>query len=192
MSVKHAFTDIELATLLNQGSSVAFQILYERYWKKLFVIAAKRLENEDEAEEIVQDIFLNLWRRREAFTLTTGFDNYFSVAVKFEIMDVMRKRVHITAFQKNIQNAYSEADLSTIRELDVQDIQRRLQLTINKLPEKCQLVFKLRQEGLSQKEIAASLNISEKTVEAHLSKARKTLRTAFGSIFMLVALFYLK
>jgi len=61
----------------------------------MFVIASKRLGNEEETEEIVQEIFLNLWRKHENFILTTGFNNYFAIAIKFEVLDVMRKRLSI-------------------------------------------------------------------------------------------------
>ncbi|PTS97327.1 RNA polymerase sigma-70 factor, partial [Pedobacter sp. HMWF019] len=71
------------------------------------------------------------------------------------------------------------------------ELQQKLQLTIQSLPEKCQLVFKLKHEnGYSQKEIAKELQISEKTVEAHLSKARKTLKQSFGKLFSVVMFIY--
>ncbi|EHQ25936.1 RNA polymerase sigma factor [Mucilaginibacter paludis] len=186
------YTDNELAALLREGDHRAFTEIYKRYWKKIYIIASKRLGDENEAEEIVQDIFLNLWRKHADFRLTTGFNNYFAVAVKFEILDVMRKRITASAYDKELLATYAEADLSTLRQLDMQELQQKLQLTVNGLPEKCQLVFRLKHEqGYSQKQIAEKLNISEKTVEAHLSRAKKTMRTAFGSLFSIILFIYL-
>ncbi len=122
--------DQELALHLKQGNSSAFTVIYERYWKQLFIIASKRLGDEDEAEEVVQEIFLNLWRRRETFNLTAGFANYLAVAVKFEIMDAMRKRVHVFKYSQELLHNFKEADESTLKQLDMAELQQKLQLTI--------------------------------------------------------------
>jgi RNA polymerase sigma-70 factor (family 1) len=183
MAVYSNLSEQELSTLLKEGDQYAYTEVYNRYWRKMFVVAHKRLGDQQDAEEIVQDIFVNLWRKRETFVLTTSFQNYFAVAVKFEILDVMRKRAHAAAYEKELGLSYTEEDISTLRELDLYELQERLQLTINLLPEKCQLVFRLKHDkGYSQKHIAEELDISEKTVEAHLSKARKTLKNKFGNL----------
>jgi RNA polymerase sigma-70 factor (family 1) len=185
--------DLELALHLKEGNSSAFTVIYERYWKQLFVIASKRLGDEDEAEEIVQEIFLNLWRRRETFNLTTGFANYLAIAVKFEILDAMRKRAHVSKYNQELGRSFAEADESMLRQMDMSELQQKLQLSIKILPEKCQLVFKLKYEqGYSQKQIADELDISEKTVEAHLSKARKMLRNRLGCLLMIILAIYLR
>jgi len=69
-----AATDMELADLLRAGDDVAFKVIYQKYWDKLLVVAGRRLSDIDEAEEAIQDIFLNLWKRRESFHLKVGFD----------------------------------------------------------------------------------------------------------------------
>lgn len=185
-------SDQELVSLLRDGDHNAFTEIYKRYWKKIYTVASKRLGDDDEAEEIVQDIFLNLWRKHASFYLTTSFNNYFAVATKFEILDVMRKRATTFAYDKELVVTFSEADLSTLRQLDMHELQQKLQLTIKDLPQKCQLVFRLKHEqGYSQKQIAEKLNISEKTVEAHLAKARKTMRGAFGGLFTAILFIYL-
>lgn len=191
MSSYNTFTDYELADLFKTGDRDAFTVIYQRYWKKIFIIACKRLGDAHVAEEIVQEIFLNFWRKRHSFVVTTGFQNYFAVAVKFEILDLMRKKTNADAYKKEITSSYSEADESTLRHLDLMELQQKLQLTIKSLPEKCQLVFNLKHEqGYSQKEIAEELQISEKTVEAHLSKARKTLKQSFGKLFSVIMFIY--
>ena len=191
MGAYSTYTDQELTALLNEGDEQAFTEIYQRFWRKIFVVAHKRLGDQQDAEEIVQELFLNLWRKRATFQLTTGFQNYFAIAVKFEILDVMRKRANIHKYQDELAFSYTEADESTLRNLDVQDLQERLQMSINALPEKCQLVFRLKYEqGYSQKQIAEEMNISEKTVEAHLAKAKKTLKGDFGSLLGIMLFLY--
>lgn len=86
-------TDMELAALLQTGDEGAFKAIYQKYWDKLLVIAGKRLGDIDDAEEAVQEIFLNLWKRRERFELKVGFENYFAVAVKFEVINRLAKKI---------------------------------------------------------------------------------------------------
>lgn len=171
----------ELAALLRAGSEAAFSEIYSRYWDKLYIVARKRLDSEFEGEEIVQEIFCKLWRRREIFQLNKGFNNYFSVAVKFEVINRLQKRERTQALEKNLSQELTELDETTVEQMDFNELKQQLELTIKRLPEKCQLVFRLKhEEGYSQKQIALELDLSEKTVEAHLSKARKTIKDQFG------------
>jgi len=179
-----SYSDQELLSLLREGDATAFRLIYDRYWDKLYVIARKRLNDALEAEEVVQDIFCNLWRKRGYINLVKGFDNYFSIAVKYEVINRMAKMARAADYLKDAASELSELDEGTIQLLDYNQLQEQLQLTIAGLPEKCRLVFTLQQEkGYSQKQIADELDISEKTVEAHLSKARKTLRGHFGNLY---------
>ncbi|QNK61522.1 RNA polymerase sigma-70 factor [Pedobacter sp. PAMC26386] len=174
-------SDHELAALITIDDEAAFNEIYKRYWERLYVAARHRIDDAYEAEEIVQDIFCNLWRKRNTFELIKGFQYYFSVAVKFEVINRMAKKSRETRVKKEVFVLSSAIDESTSDQLDFNELQSQLALTIKILPEKCLLVFKLKhEEGYSQKQIAEELNIAEKTVEAHLSKARKTIRIRFG------------
>lgn len=174
-------TDQELASLLREGNEAVFKILYKRYWDKLYVTASNRLSDYTEAEEVVQDIFLNLWRKRENFTLKMGFDNYFAIAVKFEIINRRAKRAREA--ERNIQIATTKQNIydHPIEYFDLEQLQNQLECTINALPEKCQLVFRMsREDHLTNKKIAEQLSISEKTVEKHKTHALRILKTRFS------------
>ena len=180
-------SDFELSDMLKADNERVFRLLYERYWDKLFVIAKKRLGDNEEAEEVVQEVFCNLWRRRLNIILTKGFDNYFAVAVKYEVINRMAKHAKAAAYERQAALALSEVDQSTIQQLDYHELLRQFDLTVNALPEKCRIVFKLQHEkGYTHQQIANELEISTKTVEAHLSKARKALRGVFGNLLGLL------
>jgi len=183
----NTLTDIELSNLLATEGESVFRVIYERYWDKIYVMASHRLNDKTEAEEVVQDIFCNLWRKRQTLVLTRGFSNYFAVAVKFEVINRLAKKDRATAYEKELARALSQADETLLRQLDYNELQHQFQLTVNALPEKCRIIFKLQHEnGYSLQEIADELNISTKTVESHLTRARKTLRGAFGNFLGLM------
>ena len=84
--------DFELINLLKAGQEAAFRVIYDRHWQRLYTIAYHRLNDSPEAEEIVQDIFCNFWRKRDTIELTKGLDHYFAVAVKFEVINHLVRR----------------------------------------------------------------------------------------------------
>ena len=158
-------------------------MLYERYWHRLYQVARQRLGEAGEAEEVVQDIFCHLWRRRSTLSLNKSFDHYFSIAVKYEIINRLAKRARVTTYHPELAALAAPAGDSLLHEVDYLQLQRRLQSTINALPQKSKLVFQLQHErGFSLQQIAHLLGISVKTVEAHLTKARKTIRGVMGGM----------
>ncbi len=169
--------------MLQVSDSNAFKLIYDRFWNKLLVVAAKRLGSMPEAEEVVQDIFLNLWRKRETFQLKVSFENYLAVAVKFEIINRRAKRV-----RENALHVELESRLPPICDdkgsFDLEYLQQQLEHTVNSLPPKCQLVFRLsRDDDYSNKQIAQELGVTEKAVEKHISKALKALRRRLGNYY---------
>jgi RNA polymerase sigma-70 factor (ECF subfamily) len=180
-------TDPELADLVREGDEAAFKVVYQAYWDKLLAIAGKRLGDINEAEETVQDIFLHLWRRREKFELKVNFEHYFAVAVKFEVINRLAKRSREQqrndAFAKEITIQQLPVDVR----FDVEVLRRELEATIQSLPPKCQLIFRMSREGnVTNKTIAGQLNISEKSVEKHITHALKILKSRFGSRFAII------
>lgn len=178
--------DMELAALLKTGDEGAFKVIYQKYWDKLLVVAGRRLGNVNEAEETLQDIFLNLWKRREKFQLQVSFDHYFAVAVKFEIINRLARR----SKEQQRNNAYAQQSSaeheSPYIRFDLERLQKEVEHTINSLPPKCQLVFRMsRETDLTNQKIAQTLNISEKAVEKHVTTALKTLKSRFGHLFVI-------
>ncbi len=174
-------TDEELVRRLGMDDNHAFRLLYERYWDKLLAHAYIKLHSEQEAEEIVQDAFTGLWRRRSSLLLKNSFYTYISAVVKYEVLRRLASRKVKSDFEKNVIRLYEEADNSTQQWLNYEDLREQIESTIQALPEKCRLVFRLsREEGLSERQIADVLQISPKTVEAHKTRALRALRTSLA------------
>jgi len=184
--------DHRLASLLRAGDPEAFKVIYDRYWDRLLVVAANRLGDVLEAEEAVQDIFLNLWRRRESFELKVSFENYLAVAVKFEVINRRAKRVREETLRLELGALPSPVG-NDKHTFDLEYLQRQLEQTINSLPPKCRLVFRLsRDDDYTNKQIAEQLGISEKAVEKQVTKALKALRERLGKYYSLFAIIYLQ
>ncbi len=168
------YTDQELTALLKQGDHLAFQEVFERYWNKLLAIAYNHTRDKSDAEEIVQEVFVSLWSKCEHVDIL-ALDRYLATAVKFTVFNNYyrkKKRNEDMVNRMPYRESYEIED-----EIAVRFLQEQIDAIVTRLPEKCRLVFKYsREAGLKNHEIAKEMGISEKTVEAHLSKALKTLK----------------
>jgi RNA polymerase sigma-70 factor (ECF subfamily) len=165
--------------LKEKGDRVAFEELYNRYWRKLLVQALIKLRSEVEAEEVVQDVFMDLWERRESIEIRKTFHTYMASCVKYQILTRLALQRKYAAFEQKALLAANDAVNLTEDWLDYETTRRQIEETVQCLPEKCQMVFRLsREEGRSQKEIADALGISTKTVETHIGKALKVIRSS--------------
>lgn len=168
--------DLDLMELLKRDDKEAFTEIYNRYWKKLLLVARNKLERLEDAEEIVQDIFVNLWNRRQEIHISTSLHSYLAVSVKYRVIKTLDKYFNKQNYINNLV-ASNFVDDSTQERLRFNELFGQLNHYVSDLPEKCRLVFRLSRDlGYSQKQIAEELQISEKTVEAHMGKAIKTLR----------------
>jgi RNA polymerase sigma-70 factor (ECF subfamily) len=155
----------------------AFSMLYERYWNKLLAISFNLTNDKSISKEIVQEIFISLWNRRNTLEIN-NLNSYLATAVKFSFFDYIDKerRRRVLASEKfgGIEEAESDPAIEAIF------MKEYLSGLLTTLPEKCRLVVTYsRIHDMSNAAIAEKLNISEKTVEGHLTKGLKILRSNF-------------
>lgn len=175
-------TDVELLKLLAQDSEPAFSELYNRYWKKVMTVALHKTSDVAEAESIIQDIFYALWQRRKDLQINTSFNNYLMASVKYRVIKLLNRQRQQRLYTESLEPEFDILDDSTQQFLDFEELRQRLQTLVGELPETCQLVYRLnKEEGKSYKEISEAMGISEKAVDGHLSRAKKSLRTGLGS-----------
>lgn len=180
-------SDDELIQILKGGEEQAFTELYNRYWKKLFTAAANKLHHLEEAEDIVQQVFVSIWNRREELEIHSSVSSYLAVAVKYRVLKHLNSRFKHKHFSDiAVEEVITElTDDSTQEWLEYNEVNRRLQQVIDALPEKCRLVYEMsRIEGRSHKEIAATMDLSEKTIEWYITKALKSIRTGLKIFFL--------
>ncbi|GGA98724.1 RNA polymerase sigma-70 factor [Puia dinghuensis] len=176
--------DNQLLLLLKSDDEAAFTEIYQRYWRKLFVVVMHRLGNTEEAREIVQDIFCHLWNKRHSLQLDYSLNTYLSAAAKYEVINRLARKDRQQRLQNRLSQNWNEATENTDDQLQFHELQDQLATLVRALPEKCRIVFQLsRDKGYSQKMIASELGIAEKTVEAHLANALRKLRTGLSHLF---------
>jgi RNA polymerase sigma-70 factor (ECF subfamily) len=183
------YEEKDLLYKLQSGSVTAFTTIYNQHWKKMFYLAGNKLQNLAEAEELVQDIFLDLWRRREELKITS-LSSYLSACVKYKVINALAKRNHQERYSLYTSRQPGLlADNTTEERLRLEELQHELMNETEKLPAKCKMVFRLsREQGYTQKQIAIRMGISEKTVESHLSKALRTLRIGLSQFISFIFL----
>lgn len=162
---------------LRKGDSHAFEGIYNEFWESLYVIAYNRLRSREVVEEILQELFTDLWNRKASLTIISSLPAYLHAALKYKVLNY----IHSQKLHKNSSQDHPEyimsVDNSTQEVLAFEELYEQLEIGLEKLPEKCRLVFKMsRNEHKSSKEIAEELDISHRTVQTHIHQAIKFLK----------------
>jgi RNA polymerase sigma-70 factor (ECF subfamily) len=173
------------------GDHHSFKVLYQKYAPKLCGFSRKYLNSDEDAEEIVQEVFLRIWEKRENVDESQSFSSYIFQAAKHRIFNGFRKKVNEQAYLDFVVYANDASSNFTDMAVEYQEIKSKAEAVISAMPPKRQEIFRLsREQGLKNKEIAEKLQISIKTVENQMSQALKFLREELMDYqtFMLVFL----
>jgi RNA polymerase sigma-70 factor (ECF subfamily) len=183
-------SDTELMLEIKAGNMLAFDVLYRKYSIRLYKFAFSLVKVQEDAENIVQDVFMKLWLNRDKVDKAASVRYFvFSIAYHSSI-SLIRKKImesKFTDYLLTCQESFQEPAtlLAEYNELD-----EKLNKVIDSLPARQKEVYRLhRIEGLKYAEIAVRLDISENTIENHMSRAIKTIRDKMGDYSMIVLLF---
>ena len=178
--------DAHLLLLLGEGSKPAFDALYNKYWKQVYNTAYKRLNDTERAQDIAQDVFVQLWTRGSKSPID-NLPAYLLVAARNGVFKYMEKEAKYAALPdgaEELESPLGRADANMLHD----EFLKAFNELINTLPPQQQMIFNLRfNEGLSSQQIADQLQISPKTVRNQMGRALATLRK---SLFLLHVLFY--
>jgi len=186
------FYIINVSQLLQINNQRKFQEIYHQHFNGLANYAYAVLKDKDVAKDVVQDVFLDLWNKRETLTIKTSLEAYLVRAVKFKSIDFIRKDKTKQQYVEKMMSINIPLTEDKNDE-DEQTTERKKQLSyaIAQLPPKCRQVFLLsRLSGYTYKEIAKEMDISPKTVENQISRALKLLRQKLSDLMILVLFFY--
>jgi len=184
---KLSFTDNELLLAFKRGDQTSFKLLYERYWQLLYVSACKVIKDEDEAKDIVQEVFISLLNNAGQLEIQGSIANYLYTAVRYKVFDAISKQKVRSDYADSMTGFVNSQSYTTDRMVLEKEINLEIEKEIQNLPQKMREVFELsRKSDLSHKEIAEILKISDKTVKKQISNAIKLLKPKFGGYYLLV------
>lgn len=168
-------SDNLLVERLSQGDRHAFEMIYQKYWWPLFNAVHKRVKNREQTEDLVQEVFYKLWRKRADLKIQ-HLEAYLKTAARYEALNHLARSKISVAFFEPFLNILEERDLPDMQILS-KDLLELIHSYAQCLPEKRRQIFLLYfQSMLSTKEIAEALEISQKTVQNQLNAAIKGLK----------------
>lgn len=176
------YTDSQLLGLLQTGDRAAFAALYEKYWQPLLVYVMRAVRVQSDAEDIVQELFISLWKRREELEIHAALSTYLYNSARYLSIRYIEKNITRTHYLASL--AYEEAHSTPAdQKVLLQEINTMIEKAVGQMPQRMQMVFRLsREQHLSYREIAQQLDISEETVRKQIYKALKYLRTQLGDM----------
>ena len=177
MQAKVYLTNAELVEKLRKGDIRAFNIIFHRFEPKLYAFAMKLTHSSEEAKEVVQEVFLKVWERRELIRPYQNLDSYLFTIAKNLVYNKARRRVHWAAYQEYVSISGASAGSLTDNTVQYNELVAFLEGAYQKLPPVRQKVFVLsRVDGFTHHEIAEKLNTSISNVKNHIHKALRFLK----------------
>jgi len=181
-----------IVRLIRKGDKAIFRRLYDLYYHRLLLYAKSYLDTDDEAEDVVQELFIHLYEKRKDVLIYSSLASYFFRSVHNKCIQLLRHRKVVAGHEENqklkIREAeilYNSSDSFSFSEHKLKEIQQIYTRANDALPEKTREIFRLSREQLkSNKEIAGLLHIQLKTVEYHITKALKSFNTALRDYFL--------
>jgi len=174
--------DYCLVQLLQKGNVVAFDSLFEIYSPKLFGFSMKYLKNESEAEELVQDIFVQVWEHRQTLKTEYSFKSYLFTIALNQIRRYFNKKAISLRYLESIQNDPDQTINEIIRKDEYESTLQQINFIIGQMPPRRREIFTKRKlRGKSSKEIAEELNISAGTVDNQVSEALRFIRSRLNN-----------
>ncbi|WP_104385368.1 RNA polymerase sigma factor [Sphingobacterium sp. HMA12] len=180
----------ELLPLIQQGDQRAFAVLYDLFAPDLIAFIAKKISKSEVAEDILHDLFISVWKNRAVIEEIESLPAYLFSSCRYLVLAHYRKEMKIKLTQDFEDLEFEDETIPIEDQLYYRYIIDLVTKEIENLPEKCKEVFKLSREYyMSNKEIAKKLSISESTVEKHINKAIRHLRTATSHLFHFILFF---
>ncbi|MBL4704168.1 MAG: RNA polymerase sigma-70 factor [Flavobacteriales bacterium] len=182
------YNENEIWNQLKQKDRSAFELLFRTHYEPLVGFVFKYLGNQPEAEEVVQDVYFQLWKKLDEVEIETSIKSYLYQAARNKSLNIIKHRIVQRKYEEHVQ--FHDSPFDSTNQIEVDELQERIQKAIDTLPEKCREVFLLsRFEEKKYKEIAEELGISIKTVENQMGKALKVLRGELADYLPMMVLF---
>ncbi|MGQ8335121.1 RNA polymerase sigma-70 factor [Sunxiuqinia sp. A32] len=186
-------SDEELMHRIKNEDEVAFELIFYRYKGRLLDFLKKSLPDEEDAEGIVQEVFVKLWLHRKELDTSKSLNSFLYTIARNELYGNLRKLLTKRKYLEELYFSSKSSSNTTEKQIEYKELQQAVAKLIYRLPEKRREVFILsREEGLSYKEISKKLGISENTVDTQIRKALSFLRDGLRDKMSMLLLFFRK
>jgi RNA polymerase sigma-70 factor, ECF subfamily len=186
----NSYTNEELMQEIKADNMFAFDALYRKYNKKLYKFGYSILKSKEDSENLIQDVFLNLWENRHKVEKNASIQSYVFTIAYNSAISILRKKTKDFQFVEYLKSLQEITEEPVNVELEYNELTAKLDKIINELPQRQKEVYLLHKvEGLKYNVIAEQLHISVNTIENHMSRALKTIREKLGDYSLLAILF---
>lgn len=169
--------DEALLEQFRQGNTLAFEELYKRFWGVLYLQAYRILIHEEDAQDIVQEVFTALWTKAANINLSGSLAAYLYAATRNRVLNMLASKRTYRHHLSSLKQSLSDIDNNSLQYITEKEITARMEREIRALPAKMREVFELsRKAALTHREIAHQLQLSQETVKKQISNAIRTLR----------------
>lgn len=183
---------------MRENKSIVFDSIFRRTYSRLYFYALSLLSDESDADDVVEEVFAGLWRRMDEIDLEDNIEGFLYRAVYTRSVNVLKRRnvdAGRLAAIEDINNMrmeyYSGINDDPLRRMENAELRRKIEDTINMLPEKCRQVFRMSYlNGMHNNDIAEELQLSVRTVEAHMYRALRFLRERLGECLTAAVIFF--
>lgn len=172
-----SYIESEVFQQIAEGNESAFRLLFNEHWQNIYGVAFMLTKSVPMAEDMVQEIFMKLWIKREQLPEIENFRNYLFIVARNHIFNELQKRSTDILFTNQLFEYFHNNKETPEKELLKKEAEQIIEQIIEKLPQQQKIVYHLsREEGLSRKEIAERLGIAPNTVRNHLAKALEMIQ----------------
>jgi RNA polymerase sigma-70 factor (family 1) len=187
----HYHADKLIIKNLREGDVLSFDNIFKKYNKKVYYFALSYLKNKEEAEDVVQEVFMNLWKYRDKINEYYVFSKYLFKITYNETCKKFRKQASGKKQLEEVMQNFTIEDNSTNLDIEYNNLLETANVLIEKLPSRQKNIFLLSiKEQLTNEQIAQQLNISKKTVENYLAKAKTSLKKSLSDRRLLAVFFF--
>ncbi|MCW3466618.1 RNA polymerase sigma factor [Chitinophaga nivalis] len=169
--------DEALLEEFRQGNAMAFEELYKRFWGVLYLQAYRILVQEDDAKDVVQEVFITFWSKAATIEISGSVAAYLYVATRNRVLNLLASKRTYQTHLSSLKHFLADTHNNSLQYITEKEITARMEQEIHALPAKMREVFELsRKTALTHKEIASKLQLSQETVKKQISNAIRTLR----------------
>lgn len=174
-----------LISLLKGGNSFAFEKLYYKYSKKLYNFSYNICKNQEDAEGVVQYVFMKVWETRSEINTDLSFKGYIFRIAKNNLLNYLKKKVNEKAYLNYLMTVPEEGDITAKENIEYLELDFKIESLIKNIPERRREIFLLsRKDGLTYREISEKLNISVNTVNTQISKSLEYIRDSLDNNYL--------